>query len=257
MVVLRTRVVVALVLVVVALVAGLSVYLYASRTSTNTGPIEEAILSEEAIVSRYCPVYGVSVEARLYARIHTDRELLGRIALVLEEKYVKAYLEANVPVPSETLELLEVLRDESRDVALLEVIVEVRNRGFRHLAIYGGRGCGYHILDYAARSVTGVKSDFSFSRVKVEVLNGKVYTGESVECLLILLRRNLLPLSSIREVRYYLIERPQGGVFKANVEAFIKGFTDSLCYNPSPGDPCNCILTLQVTWSGFPRGKYL
>jgi len=249
-VVLRTRVVVALVLVVVTLVAGLSVYLYASRTSTGIKPVEEVT------VSRYCSVYGVGVEARLIAHIYTDRELLRKIASALEES-VKAYQEANVTVPSETLELLEVLRDKSRDVALLEVIVEVRNRGFKPLAIYGGRGCGYHILDYAARSVTGFKSDSSFSRMKVEVLNGKVYTGEPVECLLILLKRNLWPLSSIREVRYYLIERPQGGVFKANVEAFIEGFTDSLCYNPSPGDPCDCILTLQVVWSGFPRGKYL
>jgi hypothetical protein len=53
----------------------------------------------------------------------------------------------------------------------------------------------------------------------------------------------------MQNIYYYLIEKPTiGGEFKARLDATVIGFTDTLCYNPSPQDPCNCSLSLEVTY---------
>jgi hypothetical protein len=269
-------------IVVVALLVVVSIHLYESSRSSihesttssppkNTHPVESTSntytpppscggspspsettgiqLKEGVVVSRYCPVYDTMVEFRVYANVITDQELSGKVTLELED-YVKRAGEINMTIPRETLELLEALRSRSGGVALLEVIVEIRNKGGSSINIYGGTPCG-HILDYIVKNITSASSReaIGFSRVEIKPVNGSVYTGEPLICTLALYRQILNPGGSMQNIYYYLIEKPTiGGEFKARLDATVIGFTDTLCYNPSPRDPCNCSLSLEITY---------
>ncbi len=149
-------------------------------------------------MSRYCPVYGTMVELRVYANVITDQELLSKVTLELED-YVKRTGEINMTIPRETLELLGALRSRSGEAALLEVIVEIRNKGGSSINIYGGTPCGC-ILDYIVKNITSASSReaIGFSRVEIKPVNGSVYTGEPSMCILLLYRQILNPRGQCR-----------------------------------------------------------
>lgn len=126
------------------------------------------------MASRLCPVYSSTAELRAQANVITDENLLSKIEKEVE-KYVENLRSRNMTIPEETLQLLEALRNRRGDVALLEVVVEVRNRGPEAISIYGPAPCG-PIIDFIASNATGRERWGN----RVCSSNGNAYRGLSV-----------------------------------------------------------------------------
>jgi hypothetical protein len=262
---------VVLFLVVVAL-AALLVYMHVSgqqpsSSSTYTAPPQEAGSTaspapseppyqppssttkpfESVVASRLCSVYNSMAELRAQANVITDENLLSEIEKEVE-KYVEGLKSRNMTIPEETLQLLEALRNRRGDVALLEVVVEVRNRGPEAISIYGGAPCG-PIIDFIASNATGRErtGEIEFARLTVTPEKGSVYVGEPTLCILALFEKSLLPGQTLQSTHYYIIKKPSPDTsFEAKISIQVTGFTDTLCVSPTPKEPCDCTITLEV-----------
>lgn len=151
-------------------------------------------------------------------------------------------------IPEETLQLLEALRNRRGDVALLEVAVEVRNRGPEAISIYGPAPCG-PIIDFIAMNAMGRdrSGEIEFALVTVTPVEGSVYVGEPTLCILALYKMSLSPGQSIQSTHYYIIKKPSPDrSFEAKISIKVTGFTDTLCISPTPKEPCDCAITLEV-----------
>jgi hypothetical protein len=263
--------IVVLFLVVVAL-AALLAYIHVSgyqpiSSSTYTAPPREAGSTaspapseppyqppssttkpfESVVASRLCPVYSSTAELRAQANVITDENLLSEIEKEVE-KYVEGLRSRNMTIPEETLQLLEALRNRRGDVALLEVVVEVRNRGPEAISIYGPVPCG-PIIDFIARNATGREhaEKIEFALVAVTPVEGSVYVGEPTLCILVLYKMSLSPGQSLQSTHYYIIKKPSPDrSFEAKISIQVPGFTDTLCVSPTPKEPCDCAVTLEV-----------
>jgi len=209
--------------------------------SSTTKPLESVA------ASRLCPVYNSTAELRAQANVITDENLLSKIEKEVE-KYVENLRSRNLTIPEETLQLLEALRNKRGDVALLEVVVEVRNRGPEAISIYGGAPCG-PIIDFIARNATGREhtGEIEFARLTITPIEGSVYVGEPTLCILALFKKSLWPGQSLQSTHYYIIKKPSPDTsFKAKISIQVTGFTDTLCISPTPKEPCDCAVTLEV-----------
>lgn len=199
------------------------------------------------MTSRLCPVYNSTAELRAQANVITDENLLSEIEKEVE-KYVEDLRSRNMTIPEETLQLLEALRTRKGDVALLEVVVEVMNRGPEAISIYGPVPCG-PIIDFIARNATGRdrSGEIEFALVTVTPVEGSVYVGEPTLCILVLYKMRLSPGQSIQSTHYYIIKKPSPDrSFEAKISIQVTGFTDTLCVSPTPKEPCDCAITLEV-----------
>lgn len=204
---------------------------------------------ESVVASRLCSVYNSMAELRAQANVITDENLLSKIEKDVE-KYVENLRSRNMTIPEETLQLLEALRNRRGDVALLEVAVEVRNRGPEAISIYGGAPCG-PIIDFIASNATGRERDggIEFALVTVTPVKGSVYVGEPTLCILALFKMNLLPGQSLQSTHYYIIKNPSPDrSFEAKISIQVPGFTDTFCVSPTPKEPCSCAITLEVAF---------
>jgi hypothetical protein len=202
---------------------------------------------ESVAASRLCPVYNSTAELRAQANVITDENLLSEIEKEVE-KYVEGLRSRNITIPEETLQLLEALRTRKGDVALLEVVVEVRNRGPMAISIYRPVPCG-PIIDFIASNATGREraGGIEFALVTVTPVEGSVYVGEPTLCILALFEKSLLPGQSLQSTHYYIIKKPSPDTsFEAKISIQITGFTDTLCVSPTPKEPCDCGVTLEV-----------
>jgi len=211
--------------------------------SSTTKPLESVV------ASRLCPVYNSTAELRAQANVIIDENLLSKIEKEVE-KYAENLRSRNITIPEETLQLLEALRNRRGDVALLEVVVEVRNRGPMAISIYGPVPCG-PIIDFIASNVTGRErtGEIEFALVTVTPVEGSVYVGEPTLCILALFGKSLLPGQSLQSTHYYIIKKPSPDKsFEAKISIQITGFTDTLCVSPTPKEPCDCAITLEVAF---------
>jgi len=210
-------------------------------SSCTTKPLKSVV------ASRLCPVYGSMAELRAQANVITDENLLSEIEKEVE-KYVEGLRNRNMTIPEETLQLLEALRNRRGDVALLEVVVEVRNRGPEAISIYGPAPCG-PIIDFIASNATGREraGEIEFARLTVTPVKGSVYVGEPTLCILALFKKSLLPGQSLQSTHCYIIKKPSPDTsFEAKISIQMTGFTDTLCVTPTPKEPCDCTITLEV-----------
>jgi hypothetical protein len=204
---------------------------------------------ESVVASRLCPVYNSTAELRAQANVITDENLLSEIEKEVE-KYAENLRSRNITIPEETLQLLEALRTRRGDVALLEVVVELRNRGPMAISIYGPVPCG-PIIDFIARNAIGREraGEIEFALVTVTPVKGSVYVGEPTLCILALFGKSLLPGQSLQSTHYYIIKKPSPDKsFEAKISIQITGFTDTLCVSPTPKGPCDCTITLEVAF---------
>ena len=209
--------------------------------SSTTKPLESVV------ASRLCSVYNSTAELRAQANVITDENLLSKIEKEVE-KYVENLRSRNMTIPEETLQLLEALRNRRGDVALLEVVVEVRNRGPEAISILGPAPCG-PIIDFIVSKATGREraGGIEFALVTVTPVKGSVYVGEPTLCILALFKMNLLPRQSLQSTHYYIIKKPSPDTsFEAKISIQVTGFTDTLCVSPTPKEPCDCDVTLEV-----------
>ena len=204
---------------------------------------------ESVVASRLCSVYNSMAELRAQANVITDENLLSEIEKEVE-KYVEGLKSRNMTIPEETLQLLEALRNRRGDVALLEVVVEVRNRGPKAISIYGPAPCG-PIIDFIARNATGREraGEIEFALVTVTPVKGSMYVGEPTLCILALFKMSLLPGQSLQSTHYYIIKKPSLDTsFEAKISIQVTNFTDTFCISPTPKEPCDCTITLEVTF---------
>uniref|UniRef100_A0A7C1IJ89 Uncharacterized protein n=1 Tax=Fervidicoccus fontis TaxID=683846 RepID=A0A7C1IJ89_9CREN len=202
---------------------------------------------ESVVASRLCPVHSSTAELKAQANVITDENLLSLIEKEVE-KYVENLRSRNMTIPEETLQLLEALKNRRGDVALLEVVVEVRNRGPEAISISGGAPCG-PIIDFIASNATGREraGEIEFALVTVTPIEGSVYVGEPTLCILALFMMSLSPGQSLQSTHYYIIKKPSPDrSFEAKISIQIKGFIDTLCVSPTPKEPCDCAITLEV-----------
>lgn len=210
-------------------------------SSCTTKPLKSVV------ASRLCPVYNSTAELRAQANVITDENLLSDIEKEVE-KYVENLKNRNMTIPEETLQLLEALRNRRGDVALLELVVEVRNRGPEAISIIGPAPCG-PIIDFIASNATGREraGGIEFALVTVTPVKGSVYVGEPTLCKLALYGMSLLPGQSLQSTHYYIIKKPSPDTsFEAKISIQVTGFTNTLCITTTPKEPCNCGVTLEV-----------
>jgi len=213
-------------------------------TTTPTPTTTTIQLGEGGFVARACPVGSVPVEMKVSAGLITDEQLLNKTVSALENLVNQSIW----GLGENTLRLINVLKHRGGDVALLKITVEIRNNGDSPIQVYGGACEGPSVLDFVLENLTG-RREIGFSNTWLTPINGTVYTGDGIVCVLALYMRCLFPGQSMENTRYFVIEKPSpDGVFKARVDVFVNGLSEGPCLHPQPQEPCNCTATFFVTY---------
>uniref|UniRef100_A0A7J3XX03 Uncharacterized protein n=1 Tax=Thermogladius calderae TaxID=1200300 RepID=A0A7J3XX03_9CREN len=213
-------------------------------TTTPTPTTTTIQLGEGWFISRVCPVGNTSVEMKVSAGLITDEQLLNKTVSALENLVNQSVW----GLGEDTLRLISVLKHRGGNVALLKITVEIRNNGDSPIPVYGGACEGPSVLDFVLENLTG-RREIGFSNTWLTPINGTVYTGDGIVCVLALYIRYLFPGQSMENIRYFVIEKPSpDGVFKARVDVLVKGLSENLCLHPQPQEPCNCTATFFVTY---------
>ncbi len=175
-----------------------------------------------------CSMQGVLVEFKAHIKIIRDNELLEKIRDAVE-KHVKSTMEKGFEVPDETLKLLELLQEPGDRIALLEIVLEIKNKGNGAIQVYGGPpGCGF-ILDYIVKNIMGGGEPLGvkFTNLIITPVKGSASAGEGLFCIAVVYSRILQPGESIQNTYYYIIKKPDiNENFEATVEASIIGFNE-------------------------------
>lgn len=202
---------------------------YSSPTTTTqpiyTSPPPLSNIEESHMASINCSIQGIPIELRVYIRVIRDRELLEGLKDSVE-KYAKSILEKGYNVPDETLRLLDLLGKPIDKIGLLEVTVELVNRGDKSIRIEAGPICG-SILDKIVEDITGRREPhkIGFARLSLTPIKGAVSSGEGLYCITIVYTETLQPGESMHNIYYYVIEKPSvNEYFEAVGEVSVVGF---------------------------------
>ncbi len=165
-------------------------------------------------------VEGSSLELSVNWRFIVDeglfRELVARI-----ESYGPEYFGMH---PND-IRVLELLKEDPRIIAILEVNITLTNRGSENVYVLGGGGYFYLPRNELVEILNVRDSGFLFTQVSLEPVKGEVAVGGiAVQDMLVVVK--LRPGNAVNNIHYFVIKKPspeEPFIAKLHVE------TDRIC----------------------------
>ncbi len=140
----------------------------------------------------------LSVNWRFIVDEELFRELVARI-----ESYGPEYFGMH---PSD-IRVLELLKEDPRLIAILEVNITLTNRGSENVYVLGGGGYFYIPRNELVEILNVRDSGFLFTQVSLEPVKGEVAVGGiAVQDMLVVVK--LKPGDSVNNIHYFVIKKP-------------------------------------------------